>query len=268
MLAQVQRNFHHVLPFVQALQSSPTVCANLLRILEDDDESKELQLQLAIVIDVGKLFVTKTYDLEGDGELIVEAYAQVQEIATAAALENFPLTLTAATEFSEGNQAEVDRLISRAKACVAPAIRYFRHRFNHCDGDLFRVVTLYKAVRILCPQQARQMRPGLQHVDSLRVLPALDHDPIINNLKEELPVYLAAAEDVVIDAEHSRLQWWKEQVKLPAWQSAAKLVFALLPSSAPAERVFSLMQASISHLQRRMLNDQLEISLMLQYNRK
>ena len=103
MLAQIQRNFHHVLPFLQALKSSPTVCEKLLRMLKDDDELKELQLQLCIVIDVGKLLVTKTYHLEGNGELIVEAYGQVQEIAAATAMDNYPLTLTAATEFSDGN---------------------------------------------------------------------------------------------------------------------------------------------------------------------
>ena len=112
------------------------------------------------------------------------------------------------------------------------------------------------------------MQLVLQHVDGLRVLPALDNNITINRLKDELPAYIAAAEDVVINDDHSRLQWWKEQGMLPAWQSAAKLVFAMLPSSAPAERVFSLMQASISRLQRRMLNDQLEVSLMLQYNRR
>ena len=144
----------------------------------------------------------------------------------------------------------------------------FAFAFNHCDGDLFCVVSVYKAVRILCPQQARQMQLVIQHVDGLRVLPALDNAITINRLKEKLPAYVAAAEDVVINDDHSRLQWWKEQGMLPAWQSAAKLVFAMLPSSAPAERVFSLMQASISHLQRRMLNGQLEVSLMVQYNRR
>ena len=80
MLAQIQRNFHHVLPFLQALQSSPTVCEKLLRMLQDDDELKELQLQLCIVIDGVKLFVTKTYHLEDNGELIVETYAQGKKL--------------------------------------------------------------------------------------------------------------------------------------------------------------------------------------------
>ena len=70
------------------------------------------------MIDVGKLCVTKTYHLEGNGELIVEAYAQVQEIAEATAMDNYPLTLTEATEFSDGNQAEVDRLMCRAKSAT------------------------------------------------------------------------------------------------------------------------------------------------------
>ena len=114
--------------------------------------------------------------------------------------------------------------------------------------------------------QARESDVGLRQVEALRALPWLDQDATINALMEELPVYLVAATNAVLDGETSRLKWWKRQVRLPTWQHVAMVVFTLLPSSAPAERVFSLLQASIGHLQGNMLSDQIEASLMLQYN--
>ena len=40
------------------------------------------------------------------------------------------------------------------------------------------------------------------------------------------------------------LMWWKmNQSKLPTWARAARMVFAMLSSSAPSERVFALVEA-------------------------
>ena len=38
--------------------------------------------------------------------------------------------------------------------------------------------------------------------------PFLDSDAIINSLKAELPVYLAAAEDVNVLNEEQKVEWW------------------------------------------------------------
>ena len=46
-----------------------------------------------------------------------------------------------------------------------------------------------------------------------------------------------------------------------------KLVLLVQPSSAAAERVFSLLQNSFSQRQSSSLEDYIETSLMLQYNR-
>ena len=46
------------------------------------------------------------------------------------------------------------------------------------------------------------------------------------------------------------------------------MVFAILPSSAPSERVFSLVEAMFGHSQDRMLADQLQGSVILRYNKR
>ena len=93
MLAQLHRLFHHVQPFLNNLEGCPATRANLLRVFQNSKDFEQLRLQLAITIDTGKVFVMKTYILEGDGELIVEAYSHLQEVATASALEQYPITL-------------------------------------------------------------------------------------------------------------------------------------------------------------------------------
>ena len=48
--------------------------------------------------------------------------------------------------------------------------------------------------------------------------PFLDSDAIINSLKAELPVYLAAAEDVNVLSEEQKVEWWhRQEERLPRW---------------------------------------------------
>ena len=100
--------------------------------------------------------------------------------------------------------------------------------------------------------------------DDLRLLPALDDDMLMHYMKEELPAYLVAVADV--KDEQSRLLWWEIQTQLPAWQRAAKMTYAFLPSSAPGALVFSHLRVAANHLQHNLLVDHVEASLMLQYN--
>ena len=97
---------------------------------------------------------------------------------------------------------------------------------------------------MLCPWQVCQLQPPPAAVDDLRLFPFLDDDVTVNALKQELPAFRAAAEDVTgVDP----AKWWKNHAdELPSWSSAAAKVFLVQPSSAAAERVFSLLQPSIS----------------------
>ena len=104
-------------------------------------------------------------------------------------------------------------------------------------------------------------------MEQLRHVPPLAEDGTIHELQEHVPAYLAAAQDAIIDEEHPHLAWWKAHDNFPAWQNAARAVYSVLPSSAPAERVFSFLQASTSSQQQWVLADHLDTSLTLQYDR-
>ena len=63
------------------------------------------------------------------------------------------------------------------------------------------------------------------------------------------------------------LLWWHDHKdQLPHWTSAVKKVLLLQPSSAAAERVFSILNSSFNDQQEHALVDYLQASVMTQYN--
>ena len=71
---------------------------------------------------------------------------------------------------------------------------------------------------------------------------------LVPEMTKELPVYLVAAatctgfdRSEVATFTEGLLKWWRvNNPTFPAWAKAARICFAMLPSSAPSERVFSL----------------------------
>ena len=130
-------------------------------------------------------------------------------------------------------------------------------------------MSAFKAVRYMCPVSVQWLKPTQQSVEALRIFPFLDDDGIINDLKTKLPAYLAATEDLVINTEKRKVQWWhNHKDQLPHWISAVKKVLLVQPSSAAAERVFSILKSSFNDQQEQPLVDYLQANVMTQYNKR
>ena len=115
------------------------------------------------------------------------------------------------------------------------------------------------------PCKITDLRLDASKVEDLKTFPFLQ-DAILD-LQKELPQYLAAAEGVSADIEV--LQWWeKQEEKLPHWSAACQQVLLCQPSSAAVERVFSALKNSFGDQQGRALEDYVELSLMLQHNKR
>ena len=113
------------------------------------------------------------------------------------------------------------------------------------------------------------LRPTRASVEALRIFPFLDNDATIDGLVRELPQYITATQDVAIECEERKVEWWKvHEERLPNWSSAVKKVLLVQPSSAAGERVFSLLSASFHEQQENALSDYLQASVMLQYNNR
>ena len=65
------------------------------------------------------------------------------------------------------------------------------------------------------------------------------------------------------------LRWWRHNnPAFPTWAKAARVVFAMAPSSAASERVFSLVNQMFNPQQITALADFIQGSLMLRYNQR
>ena len=94
-----------------------------------------------------------------------------------------------------------------------------------------------------------------------------NYDTIIANLARELPDYLAAADGVVMADEEEKLAWWAaHRDTLPHWAGVVKKLLVIQPSSASAERVFSLLKNAFNDQQDNALEDYLEVSVMIRYS--
>ena len=267
---QLLEQFGDVPRFLQEAATEkidPNIVRQLQDLLSDPESLVNLKLELAVTIDVGEHFVKATYFLEGDGPLVFSCYEKLKAVAEACQAPYFPnVRAVVAAIVNEDPNQRAAALEQRAKACVQPAIQRFLRKFN---VDLYDAVTAFKAARVMCPVTVGWLRPTRASVEALRIFPFLDNDATIDGLVRELPQYITATQDVAIECEGRKVEWWKvHEERLPNWSSAVKKVLLVQPSSAAAERVFSLLSASFHEQQENALSDYLQASVMLQYNNR
>ena len=107
----------------------------------------------------------------------------------------------------------------------------------------------------------------IHSLEELRNFPFANDDATIANLAQELPLYLAASDGVTVTCEDDKLTWWaNHKDTLPHWSSLVKKLLLIQPSSASAERAFSLLTNAFRSQQESALQDYLEASVMLRYN--
>ena len=220
-----------------------------------------LQIQLAAIVDVGHHFVTATY--LGDGPLVFSCYEKLQAVAEACRVPHFPNVRAVSTAIAtEDPTQNVATLEQRARACVDPAIQWFLRKFN---VQLYDLVAAFKATRFMCLVAVQWMRPTAATVSALRIFPFLNSYRIRDGLIAELPDYVAAAQDVVVTTEEEKVRRWCQHVeRLSRWSAAVKQVLLVQPSSAAAERAFSLLAAAFSDQQDSALEDYLQRNVAVQ----
>ena len=265
VIQKVHDSFGDVVTFLSC-QDLPSVSSGKLReILRNPPQCRKLKIELAITVDSMAPFVRSTYNLEGDGILALSAYREICQLQASIACEHYPNVNAVAKAESGGSATHEQQLLQYAKACAKPAYQYFQAKFDSTTGELRTCVLAFKAARYFSPFHFYELKPTVSDLDSLSIYPFID-DNLLRNLKAELPAYQAAVEDVSADI--SVAEWWKNhEHELPSWSRACGLIMLVQPSSAAAERVFSLLQA-FSTQQQSSLEDYVSASVMLQYNNR
>ena len=106
-------------------------------------------------------------------------------------------------------------------------------------------------------------------VQGLPLFPFLDGNHVINGLITELPNYVAKAHNFIMACEEDKVNWWRQHSdRSPHWSFAVMKVILVQPSSAAAERVFSIINSSFNDSQDHALVDYIQACVMLQYNKR
>ena len=225
----------------------------LQEILSDAVKNRKLRVELAITIDAGEAFVKATYRLEGDGPL---AFTAFEEISMLRAAMYYPNTNAIAKKLAS-NGTQLQQLTNYANGCVKPAYDCLKFGTN-----LKETVSIFKYTRYFDPTKINELQPTSHDIENLRIVPFLDSDTIIDGLKSERVTYMTKADGV--SQEVDRLKWWnRHKSELPLWSSSCRSVLLIQPSSAAAERVFSLLENSFKEQQTLALEDYVESSLIL-----
>ncbi len=105
------------------------------------------------------------------------------------------------------------------------------------------------------------LRPTSASLEELKNFPFVNNATIAN-LAHELPLYIAAADGVNVACEEDKVTWWAaHRDTLPHWYALVKKLLLIQPSSAAAERVFSLLSNAFTSQQHSALQDYLEASV-------
>ena len=154
---------------------------------------------------------------------------------------HFPNLTAVSTRFPAGNPARSQQFEQYGRLCVQLGLDYFLTKFNR---DLSDSVAAFKAAHLFVPQKVTKMRPTANSIDDLAVFLFFNDPALLSRLKSELPEYLVKADDVSADI--APLEWWdRQEHSLPHWSASVRKVILVQPSSAAAERVFSLLKASL-----------------------
>ena len=85
--------FGDIAPFLQENEIAPANRGKILAILNDPQKISHLQVELAVVINVGEQFVKATYSLEGDGPLVFSCFEVLSAVDASINTAHMPNTL-------------------------------------------------------------------------------------------------------------------------------------------------------------------------------
>ena len=135
-----------------------------------------------------------------------------------------------------------------------------------------------RVVQAFDPAKAKHIDLGM-YLAAMKNVPALRsaiREDLLQRMAGELSKYQQAVADVdasVLDPTNAKqfsqgiLTFWKDHSKdLSAWSEAARTVFAMKPSSAGAERIFSILTRCFGPSRARSLMDVVEGTLMVKFN--
>ena len=146
---------------------------HLLEIFDNHQDAQDLRLELAAVIDGWVHFVSAMYYLDVDGPLIFSCYERLSAVSHAVAVERYPNIAAVVRQVADVNDAMYQQLMTQAKACIQPGLRFYHQKFS---VEFRSTVRAFKAARLCCPVQAQNLNPTAASLEEFRNFPFLDNE--------------------------------------------------------------------------------------------
>ena len=178
----------------------------------------------------------------------------------------------------------------KVRNTVDPGLRYFSDHFVRFDKDskarqFKKADALFGFARLFHPVYGREWISGQEYgVVPLSLSDVLANETVTEvlgvlgkdftrELTADFPKFVTCLEqNVEVGKKYTPdevLLWWRTNGSATgAWAAAARLFVLLQPSSASVERVFSMLRATVSEQQERMLEDQQELRIRIRYSKK
>jgi hypothetical protein len=175
--------------------------------------------------------------------------------------QNFPHALQAT------KQGHLQRMLAIQLQKVERSFLYFE---NTIITGMARTLKIFKACRLFDPSRIDELGAEPDAVEAqLKHLPFFN-DAKIAALMRQLSAYRATAIGENLDDSVDREAWWAGKAAtrgIDEWYSGATKIMVCQPSSAAAERVFSMLKAVMGEQQQaNALEDYQEATMLARYN--
>ena len=143
-------------PFLRNNDVGPAIRPKLLEILADTQKRNLLRTELTAVVDLGEHFVKATYQLEGDGPLVLECYQVIATLNAVVRAAHYPNVNAIARDIAPTSHPVQQQWFTYAAACLQPGIRYFQEKFG---DDSQCPLAAFKAARLFSPLKSMKCSP-------------------------------------------------------------------------------------------------------------
>ena len=123
----IMMQFGDIEPFLIAnADIGPSLRPKLLDLLHSIPGLGQLKMELAAVIDIGEQFFKATYNLEGDGALMVNCYEEISKLRALIHSGYHPNIEAVAQSLAPGHVLAQQQWTAYAMSCVQPGLDYFQ----------------------------------------------------------------------------------------------------------------------------------------------
>jgi hypothetical protein len=289
-VVQVFRVYGKVGEIVSAVQKagySPKGAAKLAEAVHGNlSNESALAMELAVFRDVGKRFREANLLFQGDGFLapfvydkILSINAMFHGIGAGRAAQELPSVEAIITAARNPNK---DLMWTEAKAVLEPPYNKYNNLFNKGvnDGEakvsLLPMMRLFRFAQLFHPRFCqnwinRKEKPlnlaeEMKLEDLRRVLGAQLCDDMVVEFPSLLVLYASLQDATSLNPEELLAFWSRNAHHVPAWACAARIFCLIQPSSAAAERAFSVWRTSVDDQQVVTLEDRQKLTMQIKFS--